>query len=217
MIEAFDGYFQLKDRAITRLDNNFMPIFPKGINPRNVGKTQLIKQADVVMLFYLFPDIFSRAIKKKSYSYYARRTMHKSSLSPSIHAIVGNDLGDPKAYQYFLTSLYADLKNQHGNAAEGMHAASLGGTWQAVIVGFCGVDIKQGILSFNPKIPVGWNSIEFSLKWKGYLLRVTAYRDKLELYYRSRRKKDKIRFRIYGVLKEAPANRRKTFKKKAKP
>jgi len=52
-IEEFDGYFGLKDVAITKLDHNFMPLFPRGITQRNVAKTQLVKQADVVMLLYL--------------------------------------------------------------------------------------------------------------------------------------------------------------------
>ena len=60
----FDGYFELKDIPIRKLDDNFMPLFPKGIKPANVGKTQLIKQADVVMLIYLFSGIFPRSIKR---------------------------------------------------------------------------------------------------------------------------------------------------------
>ncbi|MDB4349710.1 glycoside hydrolase family 65 protein [Omnitrophica bacterium] len=211
IIEAFDGYFKLRDIPITELDRNFMPLFPKGISARNVRKTQLVKQADVVMLLYLFSDIFSGTIKKKSYFYYAKRTMHKSSLSPSIHAIVGNEVGDPKAYQYFLVSLYADFKNTHGNSTEGIHAASLGGTWQAVINGFGGVDIKQGILSVCPRLPTGWQNLDFSLKWKGYTICVSASHDKVELHYKSKKKQDKLRLRIYNILKEVPANRRVTF------
>lgn len=211
IIEAFDGYFSLKDVPITKLDNNFMPLFPPGVSPRNVQKTQLVKQSDVVMLLYLFSDIFGGTIKKKSYFYYAKRTMHKSSLSPSIHAIVGSEVGDPKAYQYFLVSLYTDLRSAHGNTSEGIHAASLGGTWQAVINGFGGIDIKQGILSVNPKLPGHWKKLKFSLKWKRYTLLVSIDKERVELYYKSKKKKDKLRLRIYNILKEVPANKRVTF------
>ncbi|MFH1753787.1 MAG: glycosyl hydrolase family 65 protein [Candidatus Omnitrophota bacterium] len=213
IIEAFDGYFDLRDTPITKFDPNLMPIFPKGTTGRNVGKTQLVKQADVVMLLYLFSDIFSGAIKKKSYSYYAKRTMHKSSLSPSIHAIVGNDVGDPKAYHYFLISLYADLKNMHGNTAEGIHAASLGGTWQAAINGFGGADIKQDILTLNPKLPTGWGKMSYSLKWKGLTIAITVFQDKIELYFGSNKKRDTLRIRVYNILKEACANKRHVFEK----
>jgi len=211
IIEAFDGYFDLKDTPITKMDENFMPTFPKGITPRNVHKTQLVKQADVVMLLYLFSDIFHGTIKRKSYSYYARRTMHKSSLSPSTHAIVGSDTGDPKAYRYFLTSLYADLNDNHGNAHNGIHAASLGGTWQAAINGFAGVGIKQGILSFNPNLPAEWQGVSFSLKWKGYTISISTFKKSMEIYYESKKKKDKLRLRIYNILREVPANKKLSF------
>ncbi len=211
IIEAFDGYFDLKDVPITRLDNNFMPLLPKGVTARNIKRTQLVKQADVVMLLYLFSDIFTKSIKKKSYFYYAKRTIHKSSLSPSIHAIVGNEVGDAKAYQHFLISLYADLRGVHGNTHQGIHAASLGGTWQTVINGFGGVDIKQGILSFEPKLPAHWQRLEFSLRWKGYTISASCLKDKVELYYKSKKREDKLRLRIYNILKEVPANKKIMF------
>lgn len=208
LIEAFDGYFKLKDVAITKLDNNFMPVFPRGITSRNVDKTQLVKQADVVMLLNLFSDVFESSIKKKTYFHYAKRTMHKSSLSPSTHAIVGSELGDTKAYHYFLISLYADLNDTHGNTFEGMHAASLGGTWQIVINGFAGVGIRQGILTIDPKLPVGWERIGFNLKWKGCAMSISVRHNKVELYYRSKRKGERLRLRVYNILRDIPANKR---------
>ncbi|NOS36134.1 MAG: glycoside hydrolase family 65 protein [Deltaproteobacteria bacterium] len=214
IIEAFDGYFKLKDTPITQLNANLMPEFPKGVTGGNVRETQLVKQADVVMLLYLFPDMFSEEIKKESYSYYAKRTMHKSSLSPSIHAIVGNYIGDPRAYHYFLVTLYADLKNTHGNTIEGMHAASLGGTWQAVVNGFGGVNIKQDILSINPKLPTGWERMSFCIKWKGVTVSVSAFQDKVEISYKSKRNKDSLPMRIYDALKEVSANKRQAFEKR---
>jgi len=211
VIKAFDGYFNLKDKPITKLDNSFMPVFPEGVTSRNVHETQLVKQADVVMLLYLFSDIFSGAIKRKSYFYYAKRCMHKSSLSPSIHSIVGSEVGDPKAYQYFLRSLYADLKDIQGNTSEGIHAASLGGSWQAVINGFGGAGIRQGILTFDPKLPLHWDRLRFMLKWKGYPVSVSVYKDRIELYYKSKKKSDKLKIRVYNILKELPANRKKVI------
>lgn len=208
IIKAFDGYFRLKDVPITRFDDNSMPIFPRGVTSRNVQKTQIVKQADVVMLLYLFSDIFSGLAKRKSYFYYAKRCMHKSSLSPSIHAIVGNEVGDSKAYQYFLRSLYADLKDIHGNTSEGIHAASLGGTWQAAINGFGGAGIRQGILTFDPKLPPHWERLKFILRWKGHPISVSVYKERIELYYKSKKKSDKLKIRVYNILKEIPANRK---------
>jgi len=150
---------------------------------------------------------------KHSYSYYTKRTLHKSSLSPSVYAIVGNEMNDSKAFQHFLVSLYADLRDIHGNTKEGIHGASLGGTWQAVINGFGGMRIKQDILSFKPKLPLGWHKIAFSLSWKGNTISVWAFHDKIELYYKTKKRGDKIRLWVYNVLKTLPANRRVTFRR----
>jgi len=83
---------------------------------KNIGATQFVKQADVVMLFFLFPQNFSEEQIKKNYYYYVERTLHKSSLSPSVHATVASWMQDNlRAYVYFIYSVLSDLQNKHGN------------------------------------------------------------------------------------------------------
>lgn len=215
LIEAFDGYFKKREVTITNFDDNFMPIFPKGLPVGKVGKTRLVKQADVVMLLYLLPDLFSLSQKKRDYFYYERRTLHKSSLSPSMHTIVGLEVGDEeRAYRYFIHSLDADLRNVHGNTSDGIHAASLGGTWQAVVNGFAGMRIRKGVLTFNPKLPPHWKELRFMIKWKGLDCSVAVFRKKIELRFSSPRKSDRLKVRVYGTLKELRANKLSSFYKR---
>lgn len=184
VISAFDGYFKKREVTITNFDDNFMPIFPKGLPVGKVGKTRLVKQADMVMLLYLLPDLFSLSQKKRNYFYYERRTLHKSSLSPSMHTIVGLEAGDEeRAYRYFIHSLGADLRNVHGNTSDGIHAASLGGTWQAVVNGFAGMRIRRGVLTFDPKLPPHWKELRFTIKWRGRDLSVAVYKRKVALKF----------------------------------
>lgn len=167
LIEAFSGYFKKKEFRITSLDNNLMPVFPKGMLLSKIGQTKLVKQADVVMLLHLLSGLFDFETKKINYEYYNKRSLHKSSLSPSIYAAVGAEIGDiTRAYQYFTVSCLADLNDMHGNTNEGIHAASCGGTWQALIMGFCGMHIKNGVIGFNPRLPKHWKSVRFKIIWK---------------------------------------------------
>jgi len=133
----------------------------------------LLKQADVVLLLYLFLDRFSPEVKKKNYRYYEARTMHKSSLSPCIYALMGLETGDHhSAYKYFLKTAYLDLVDANKNAADGIHAAATGGAWMSVIHGFAGMKVRRGKLTFTPWLPQKWQELSFSCFWQGSWLTV---------------------------------------------
>ena len=167
LVEEFEGYFDLKDIPISKWDKNDMPVYPDGYDHFNCDETTLIKQPDVVMLMYILPDEFTPEIKKINYEYYEKRTMHKSSLSPSIHTIMGIETdNNEKAFQYFEKSAYVDLIDNQGNTDCGMHIASAGGTWQAIVNGFAGLRIKNGQLTFKPWMPKQWKSVQFKIKWQ---------------------------------------------------
>jgi len=206
ILEEFEGYFKKKDVALAKFDDFFMPVLPHEVSIRDIGKTQIVKQADVTMLLYLLSHEFSEEEKRKNYLYYVTRTLHKSSLSPSIHSIVASEIKDTaRGYAFFLFSLYGDLKNMFGNTAEGMHAASLGGTWQAVVMGFAGFRISKGLPSVEPRLPEHLKSIDFSLKWKGSEIKVKAGRKKIKLFV-SGKKKGYILVKCFGSVHKVPFN-----------
>ncbi|MBS1692214.1 MAG: glycoside hydrolase family 65 protein [Actinobacteria bacterium] len=174
LVEQFDGYFDLLDVPITYWDENAMPQYPDGYHHFNCDTTTLLKQPDVIMLMYLLPDKFTQQVKRTNFDYYEARTLHKSSLSPSIHAIMGIEVGDhTRAEQYFARSAYVDLTDNQGNTAEGMHIASAGGTWQTTVCGFGGFRVRNGMMTFDPWLPQGWRRLAFKLHWHGQVVSVS--------------------------------------------
>jgi kojibiose phosphorylase len=168
LIEQFAGYFERKDVPVTDWDANDMPRYPDGYHHFNCEDTMLLKQPDVVMLTYMLPDEFTTDVKRANFDFYEARTLHKSSLSPAIHAIMGIEVGDAtRAVQYFFRSALVDLTDNQGNTAEGMHIASAGGTWQALVCGFGGFRVREGTLTFDPWLPERWQEIRFRLQWHG--------------------------------------------------
>ena len=215
VIEQFDGYFKLKKVILSRADENGIPLIPAKLKPRILGKTQLVKQADVVMLLVLLNDIFSLKTKIANYNFYIPRTVHKSSLSPAIHSILACEVGDlNKAYNFFKASLHTDISNAYGNTREGIHAAALGGTWQAVVFGFGGVRIRKEKMMINPRLPRRWNKLIFSLIWKEKLITLELTDDTIKLKVHSRKKKA-IELGIFNKMMPIEINKTYTFKRSA--
>jgi kojibiose phosphorylase len=213
IIEQFDGYFKLKKVLLARTDEIGMPILPHNLKARMLGKTQLVKQADVLMALYLLDDIFNQSTKIANYKFYISRTIHKSSLSPSIHAIIASKVQDSnRAYNLFKISLHTDISNIYGNTLEGIHAASLGGTWQAIIFGFAGVRIRKEKLMVNPQLPRMWGKVSFSLCWKGDIIKfeLTNEMIKLKIYSRIRKKVEIV---IFNKLMQVATNKTQIFKR----
>lgn len=135
---------------------------------QEVNELQILKQADLVMLFYLLPATFETKVMKQNLDYYEKRTIHDSSLSKAIHAIVENRIGDRKqAYQFFQEACLIDLGAEPHSSDDGLHAASLGAIWLAVIFGFAGIDASEELLQITPNLPDAWQSLTFEFLWKG--------------------------------------------------
>lgn len=213
ILEEFDGYFRKKDVLPDKLDRYFMPILPPGLPLRDIEKTQIVKQADVVMLLYLLPEKFNEAEKAKNYCYYVKRTVHKSSLSPSVHSIIASEVGDiARGYIYFIFSLYADLRNAHGNTKEGIHAANLGGAWQAAIMGFAGLRTIDGMPSFVPRLPGHWKNMVFHLRWKGRDLKLRVNNKQITVFA-SGKQKDHLLIKAFNSVHKVPFNKNYVIKK----
>lgn len=199
VIEQFDGYFKLKNMDCIKTDENGIPILPKGMGPKGVEGTQLLKQADVVMLMHLLAERFSEKAIKANYDYYIGRTMHKSSLSPSTNAIAACFAGDlQRAYSLFNVSLRADVSNLHGNTDEGIHAASLGGTWQAAVFGFGGLKTGVDGISIDPVLPRTWKKMVFILCWRKRKIKMEIGNEKVRVKITSA-DKTPVNLKVFGV------------------
>ncbi len=178
LIEQFDGYFDRTEVPVTDWDENDMPRYPAGYDHFNCEDTKLLKQPDVVQLMFQLPDEYSMETRRANFEYYEERTLHKSSLSPSIHAIVGLQVGDPRmAERYFARSAFVDLDDNQGNTEDGMHIASAGGTWQIAVLGFGGFLAGADGLRFTPSLPAGWDRLRFTVHWRGRTVEVDLGRD----------------------------------------
>lgn len=174
LIEQFTGYFDLKPVDMASYEprtRSFQEIF--GVEGAN--EYQVIKQPDVVMLLNLLRSEYSLDQLRLNYQYYNPRTdlTYGSSLGPSIQAIVAARLGYPEeAYKHFILSARADLRDIRGNAGDGIHAASAGGTWQTVVFGFAGLEVTPTGWSVRPHLPPGWRRVAFKFFHRGQLQEV---------------------------------------------
>ncbi|MEA3403095.1 MAG: glycosyl hydrolase family 65 protein [Armatimonadota bacterium] len=134
---------------------------------------QPLKQADVLMLLRLFPDLLPGEAEVRNWELYEPLTEHGSSLSPSVHAMVAARLGlTAEAESYLREALLVDLADTHGNSAEGLHAAALGGAWLAVVQGTGGLWVdSSGGLHLDPSLPEGWERVQLGLCLRGGVLR----------------------------------------------
>lgn len=145
-------------------------------------RTKALKQADVLMLFYLFPKAFDREALEENYRYYLPYTTHDSSLSCIIHSILCCLRGKPEeACEFFERALDIDLDETKGGAAEGIHIANCGGIWQAVIFGFCGMSraYETDELTFAPVLPKSWRAVRFPVCFKGGMHQVEITHEKV--------------------------------------
>lgn len=67
-----------------------------------------------------------------------------------------------------------DLRDLHHNSRDGLHMASLAGAWTALVGGFGGLRDDEGVLSLDPALPDGIESLAFRLRWRGFRLAVCA-------------------------------------------
>ncbi|MEG2708445.1 MAG: glycosyl hydrolase family 65 protein, partial [Vagococcus sp.] len=151
-------------------------------NLEQVNDMQVTKQADVLLLIYLFENLFSKEIKLDNWNYYEPKTMHDSSLSLSTHSALAADLGElDLSYQLFKEAIHIDMGPHMTSSDEGIHAASLGGIWQMIVFGYGGVRVLDGQLRIEPHLPENWDNLVFSIFWHGTELKVTVTKEAFEV------------------------------------
>lgn len=214
VVEQFDGYFKRKKIPLKQFDEYGLPKLPDDFNWHEIGQTQLLKQADVLLLFQLFPERFKVKTKKINFEFYEPRTVHQSSLSVGTRSLVASQLDLSKlAYEFFLAALYLDLKNLKGNTEHGLHSANLGNVWQAVVFGFGGIHFDGEILHIQPRLPTHWKKLSFSFLWRGIEMDLTLFHKKVEIYLKTKKKSLTERFKIFGRFRKIPLNKNKVIRR----
>jgi kojibiose phosphorylase len=178
--EQFAGFLQLEPVDLARYEPRNAPMDVL-LGRERTERSQVIKQADVVMLMALLWERFTPEVRETNYRYYEPLCGHGSSLSPAVHSLVAARLGDVAvATQYLRETWSIDLGDAMGNTAGGVHMGALGGLWQAVVLGFGGMSLSGDGLRFDPHLPVNWDSLSFAVRHRGRTVRATVRREPSE-------------------------------------
>jgi len=141
-------------------------------------RKQVVKQADLVLALHMRGDAFSDEQKARDFAYYDRLTVRDSSLSACTQAVIAAEVGHlGLAYDYFGEAALIDLDDIQHNTRDGLHIASLAGTWISAVAGFGGMRDHDGIMSFTPRLPQALARLAYRLCVRGNRLLVEVGRE----------------------------------------
>ncbi|HEY7012299.1 MAG TPA: glycosyl hydrolase family 65 protein, partial [Streptosporangiaceae bacterium] len=136
-------------------------------------RKQVVKQADLVLAMQLRSDAFTAEQKARNFDYYEQLTVRDSSLSACTQAVMAAEVGHlDLAFDYLGEAAFMDLRDLEHNTQDGVHIASLAGTWIALVNGFGGLRHANGEVIFAPRLPGGLTRLAFTLFIRGRRLRV---------------------------------------------
>ena len=127
-------------------------------------RKQVVKQADLVLAMHLRGDAFTAEQKVRNFDYYERLTVRDSSLSACTQAVMAAEVGQlGLAFDYLVEAALMDLDDLEHNTRDGLHLASLAGSWIAMVAGFGGMRSYRGRLHFAPRLPEQLTRVKFIL------------------------------------------------------
>jgi len=137
-------------------------------------RKQVVKQADLVLAMHLCDTDFTAEQKARNFAYYESLTVRDSSLSACTQAVIAAETGHLSlAFDYLGEAALMDLKDLEHNTSDGVHIASLAGSWLALVCGFAGLRYHHdGVIRFAPRLPEGLARLAFTLLIRGNRLRV---------------------------------------------
>jgi alpha,alpha-trehalose phosphorylase len=136
-------------------------------------RKQVVKQADLVLAMHLCGDAFTAEQKLRNFDYYEPLTVRDSSLSACTQAVMAAEVGHlDLAFDYLGEAALMDLRDLENNTRDGVHIASLAGSWLALVGGFGGLRHWDGTVSFAPRLPDGLTRLAFTIRIRGRRLRV---------------------------------------------
>ncbi len=219
IISQFEGYddlaeldwdvYRAKYGNIQRLDRI---LHAEGDDP---GRYKVSKQADTVMLFFLFSrqelrEIFERLrydyrpdTARRNVEYYDRRTSHGSTLSFVAHAGVLAAIDPESSWDRFLVALKSDVDDiQGGTTKEGIHMGVMSGTLDLVQRGYAGAHIHDGALHFDPRLPSRLEGMSFPMQVQQSRLLVTLTSNRLTLAMHSEGASHPLRVGVHDDIRE---------------
>lgn len=177
-----DGYL---DKELTKTVDD-IPADERPINQYwswdRILRSCYIKQSDVLLGLYLYSWQFDNETILRNFRFYEPRTVHESSLSPFVHAILAAWIGDmEKAYDLFIHATRLDLDDYNNEVSQGLHITSMAGSWQIIVRGFAGMKIENDQLHFSPVIPAQWNSYTFKINYRGCTIEIQISQKEIKI------------------------------------
>lgn len=151
-------------------------------HPLVIYRFQVLKQADAILALFMAGDAFTPGQKRADYEYYDPITTGDSTLSAVVQSIVAAEVGyQDRALALFMEGIFVDLADLHHNTADGVHIASAGGAWNALVYGFGGLRDYQGRISLDPRLPARWHTLRFGFGLNGSRVRAELTASELVL------------------------------------
>jgi nigerose phosphorylase len=180
LIPQFENYFTLENLPLKALvERKLHPHEYFGGGNGLATTTQIIKQADVVLMMYLFSEQYSLETKSINWEYYEPRTEHGSSLSACSYSLIAAELGKVEwSYKYFMKTATIDLNGKGKQYVGtlyigGTHPAGNGGAWMSAVFGLCGILCTENTISINPHLPAHWEQAVIPFVLHGQKLKIT--------------------------------------------
>jgi trehalose/maltose hydrolase-like predicted phosphorylase len=228
IISQFEGYDELEELDWARYRERYGNIQRLDRILRADGddpdRYKISKQADAVMLFYLFSpgalrSVFERlgyeynaATAERTIAYYDQRTSHGSTLSFVTFAGVLTALDPESSWERFLVALRSDAEDiQGGTTREGIHMGVMAGTVDLMARAYPGTEIRDGVLHFQPRLPAAVERVEFWMQFQRTPLLVSLDRDQLVLTVHREGARGPIRIAVGDQLRELCPGETETF------
>ena len=199
VISQFEGYENLREldwsHYRTRYGNiQRLDLILESEND-SPNRYKLSKQADVLMLFYLFSaeelrELLTRLsyplandVIPKTVQYYAARTSLGSTLCRVVFAWVLARSDRPRAMRFFADALQSDVTDiQQGTTSEGVHLGAMAGTVDLIQRVSTGIEAKGGVLKLNPELPLEMDALDLRIRYRGHSLDLRLTRDALTVH-----------------------------------
>jgi len=149
----------------------------------SANRYKISKQADVLMLFYLFSAeelrelfdrlgyVFAYETIPRNLAYYDCRSTHGSTLSRVVHAWVLARSDRDRAMRYYQEALQSDIGDiQQGTAAEGVHLGAMAGTIDLIQRVSTGAEVAGDVLRLNPRLPAHLKRLDMRIRYRGHTL-----------------------------------------------
>jgi trehalose/maltose hydrolase-like predicted phosphorylase len=171
--EQFAGFNALEPLLISKLAPRLPVAADLLLGHERTQSTQVVKQADVLMLHYLVPDEVAGGSLEPNLDFYAPRTAHGSTLSPGVHAALLARAGRvAESLEMLRLTARIDLADIGHMTAGGLHLAAMGSVWRALAVGFAGLRPAGDALAIDPVLAPGWDKLELRVRFRNSRVRV---------------------------------------------